>query len=231
MLTFVCIYIFTTGELSTKSSIMAPRKASKATAETLGQGLDTVSDTSPQSIDTVKTWSYVSPPRILDSIATNLSSVVDWYVEAKFSYIRVFGASVPPYALPLFMPNRLVYREIARQIVIGGISKELKGFSKKVWPPFPIHLNTYSLLDFRHAKAEATTLEDIKLVHIEFKKHESHKVMGNHMASCGLKRNEHEHSPHDDIFRGARSYDEVLNRIQTLSPEEMADFFKFQGHR
>jgi hypothetical protein len=115
--------------------------------------------------------------------------------------------------------------------VIGGISKELKGFSKKVWPPFPIHLNTYSLLDFGHAKAEATTLEDIKLVHIEFKKHDPHRIVGNHMASCGLKRYEHEHSPHDDIFRGARSYAEVLSRIQTLSPEEMVDFFKFQEHR
>jgi hypothetical protein len=48
--------------------------------------------------------------------------------------------------------------EIARQTMIGGISKELKGFSKKVWPPFPINLNTYSLLDFGHAKAEASSL-------------------------------------------------------------------------
>jgi hypothetical protein len=39
---------------------MAPRKASKAIAESSGQGTDTVSDTSPRSIDTVKTWSYVS---------------------------------------------------------------------------------------------------------------------------------------------------------------------------
>jgi hypothetical protein len=37
--------------------------------------------------------------------------------------------------------------------------------------------------------------------------------------------------PHDNIFRGARSYAEVLGRIQALSPEEMVDFFKFQEHR
>jgi hypothetical protein len=126
------------------------------------------------------------PPRISDSIVANLSSVADWYVEEEFSYIRVFGASVPPHALPLFIPDRLACREIARQTVIGGISKELKGFSKKVWPPFPIHLNTYSLLDFGHAKAEAAALEDIKLVHIEFKKHDPHRVVSNHLASCGL---------------------------------------------
>jgi hypothetical protein len=169
-------------------------------------------------------------PRISDSIATNLSSVDDWYVEAEFSYIRVFGASVPLYALPLFMPDRLVCRKITRKTVIGGIRKELEFFSKKVWPPFPIHLNTYSLLDFGHSKAEAVTLEDIKLVHIEFKKHDPHKVVGNDMVIFGLKRYEHEHSAHDDIFRGARYYAKVLSQIQTLSLEEMVDFFKFQEH-
>jgi hypothetical protein len=35
------------------------------------------------------------PPRISDSIVANLSSVADWYVEAEFSYIRVF--------VPLFL--------------------------------------------------------------------------------------------------------------------------------
>jgi hypothetical protein len=140
------------------------------------------------------------PPRILDSITANLSSVAEWYIEEEFSYIRVFNASVPPYALPLFIPDRLVCRKIVRKIMVGGIRKELKGFSKMVWPPFPIHLNTYSLLDFIHTKAEAVALEDIKFVHIEFKKHDPHRVMSNQMASCGLKRYEHENSPRDDIF-------------------------------
>jgi hypothetical protein len=93
------------------------------------------------------------PPRISDSIMVNLSSIADWYVEAEFSYLRVFSASVPPNALPLFIPDRLACHEVARQIVIGGISKELKGYSKKIWPPFSIHLSSYSLLDFGHAKA------------------------------------------------------------------------------
>jgi hypothetical protein len=140
------------------------------------------------------------PPRISDSIATNLSNVADWYVEAEFSYIRVFSTSVPPYALPLFIPDRLVCREIARQTVIGGISKELKGFSKKVWPPFPIHLNTYSLLDFGHAKAEAALWRILNWSTLSSRSTTHTRIVGNHMASCGLKRYEHENSPHDDIF-------------------------------
>jgi hypothetical protein len=47
------------------------------------------------------------PPRISDSIAVNLSSITDWYVEVEFSYLRVFSASVPLNVLQLFIPDRL----------------------------------------------------------------------------------------------------------------------------
>jgi hypothetical protein len=146
-------------------------------------------------------------------------------------YIRVFGTSLPPYALPLFLPDKLVCREITKKTVLGGISKELKGVSKKVWPPLPIHIGTYYLLYFDHAKVEATTLEEMKLVDIEFKKHDPNKVVSNDMASCGLKRYEHEDSPHDEIFQGARSYSEVLSQVQALLHGDMVNFYKFQEHR
>jgi hypothetical protein len=136
------------------------------------------------------------PPKISDSITENLSRVADWYMEKEFSYIRAFSASIPPHALPLLIPDSLAFHEIAMQTIIGGISKEVKGYSKIIWPPFPIHLNTYSLLEFGYAKAEAIALEEIKLVHIEFKKHDPHRVMSNHVASCGLKIFEHENSSH-----------------------------------
>jgi hypothetical protein len=171
------------------------------------------------------------PPRISDSIAANLSGIADWYVEAEFSYFRVFGATVPPLALPLFIPDKLACREIARQTVIGGVSKELKASSKKVWSFFPVRLNSYSLLDFGHAKAEAAALEDLSLVSIEYKKHDPQKIVSNHLANCGLKRFEHEFSPPDDIFRGARSYEEVLARIRSLAPEDTASVLRFQEHR
>jgi hypothetical protein len=142
-------------------------------------------------------------------------------------YIRVFDTSFPPYALPLFLPDKLLWFEIARQTVLSGIRKYLKGESKKVWPPFPIHIGFYSLLYFGHVKAEATNLEEMKMVDIEFKKHDPRKVVSNHQASCGLKRYEHEDSPHDEIFQSARSFSEVLSQIQALPSRDMAEFLKF----
>jgi hypothetical protein len=170
-------------------------------------------------------------PRISNSVTTNLSNVVDWYIEADFSYVRVFDTSVPPYALPLFLPDKLLCHEIDRKTVLGEIRKELKGVSKKVWSSFPIHIGAYSLLDFGHTKADTMILEEMKLVDIEFKKHDPSKVVSNHLASCGLKRYEHEDSPHDEILWGARSYSEVLIRIQAFPLGDMADFLKFQEHR
>jgi hypothetical protein len=171
------------------------------------------------------------PPWISDSIVTNLSSIVDWYVESEFSYFRVFGAYVAPHVLPLFIPNKLAFRKVPQQMVIGGVSKELKGYSKKVWSLFPVRLNSYSLLDFGHAKAEVAALEDLNLVSIEYKKHDPQRVVSNHLANCGLKRFEHENSPSDDIFQGARSYEEILAQIQSLAPEDRAKVLKFQEHR
>ena len=52
----------------------------------------------------------------------------------------------------------------------------------------------FSLLDFGHSKVEAATLEDIKMVDIEFNKHDSQKIVTNHLALYNLKRYEHEYS-------------------------------------
>jgi hypothetical protein len=84
-------------------------------------------------------------------------------------------------------------------------------------------------LDFGHAKAEAAALEDLSLVSIEYKKHDPQKIVSNHLANCGLKRFEHEFSSPDDIFQGARSYEEVLARIQSLALEDTASVLNFRN--
>ena len=53
------------------------------------------------------------PPRISDKIVTNLGKIEDWYIEDNFSYIRVFSCYASPHALPIFIPDRLVCREVS----------------------------------------------------------------------------------------------------------------------
>jgi hypothetical protein len=56
----------------------------------------------------------------------NLGKLANRFIEENLSCIRVFGCSIPPHALPQFLPDMLVCRGVAYQIVAGGINKELK---------------------------------------------------------------------------------------------------------
>jgi hypothetical protein len=172
-----------------------------------------------------------SPPRISEQVMENLKTVVDWFIEENFSYVRVFGCSIPPHALPKFLPDRLVCREVAYQIVTGGIGTELKASQKKFWPVFPVQIGKFSLLNLGHSKVEAATLEDIKLVDLELRKHDPYKIVGNHLTQCNMKMFEHENSPCDDMFKGAKTYEEILDRFQALSPDLQTNFLTFQKHR
>jgi hypothetical protein len=76
------------------------------------------------------------PPRISKQIIGNLGVIEDWYIEEIFSYIRVFGCFSSPCALPIFLPDRLVCKEVAYQIISTCITKELKVAQKRVWSTF-----------------------------------------------------------------------------------------------
>jgi hypothetical protein len=124
----------------------------------------------------------------------------------------------------------MVCIEVAYQTVIGDINKEMKEVHKKVWPTFPIQVGMFSLLYFGHSKVEVVTLEGVKLVDIEFKRHDPHKIVENHLAQFNMKRYVHENSPYDEIFRGVRSYEEVHNIFQTMPLDQQVGFLSFQRH-
>jgi hypothetical protein len=44
------------------------------------------------------------------------------------------------------------------------------------------------------------------------------------MAHCNLKTYEHEKSPCDDMFKEARAYEEVLDRVHALSSDLQTSF-------
>jgi hypothetical protein len=68
--------------------------------------------------------------------------------------------------------------------VAGGINKDLKANQKKVSSTFPIQVGMFTLLYFGHSKVEAASLEDIKLVNIELKKHDPYNIVQHHLAHC-----------------------------------------------
>ena len=120
---------------------------------------------------------------------------------------------------------------MAYQIVTGGIDTELKASQKNFWPLFPVKIGNCSLLNFGHSKVESATLEDIKLVYLELRKHDSYQIVGKHLTHCNMKMYEHEVSPRDNMFKRARTYEEILDRVQALSPDLQTNFLTFQKHR
>jgi hypothetical protein len=83
------------------------------------------------------------------------------------------------------------------------------------------------LLNFGHSKVEAATLEDIKLVDLELRKKDPYQILGNDLAHFNMKTYEHEDSPFDDILKGARAYEEILERVQALPLDLHANFLSF----
>jgi hypothetical protein len=102
--------------------------------------------------------------------------------------------------------------------------------SEEVLASFFVQIGKCSLLNFGHSKVEVATLEDIKLVDLELKKHDPYQIVGNHLAHCNMKMYEHEDSPCNDMLKGARTYEELLDRVQALSPDLQTNFLTFQKH-
>jgi hypothetical protein len=167
------------------------------------------------------------PPRISEKIMGNLKTVVDWFIKENFSYVRVFSCSIPPHSLPKFIPDKLICTEVAYHLIIGGIGTELKVGQKKLWPVFPVQIGRFSLLNLGHSKVEAATLEYIKLVDLELIQHNPYQIVGNHLAHCNMKMFEHEDSPYDEIFKGAKAYEEILEGVQVLPPNFQTRFLAF----
>ena len=101
-------------------------------------------------------------------------------------------------------------REVAHQIVKGGIRIELKASQKKSCPIFPVHIGKFSLQNLGHSKVEAEALEEVKLLNIENKRHDPYQLMNKHLIHYNIKAYEHEESPWDDMLKGTKTYKEVL---------------------
>ena len=76
-------------------------------------------------------------PRVSKEANEDILPIARWFAEEKFTYIRVFGSSTFPHVLPYYVPDRLLAREIAYQL-INVVTKKLKDDKKAIWPSFPL---------------------------------------------------------------------------------------------
>jgi hypothetical protein len=171
------------------------------------------------------------PPRIYESVLGNLKAIADWFVNESFSYLRVYGFSIPLHALLKFLPDILVLREVVHQIVKHGIGIDLKASQKKYCPIFPVYVEKFSLLNLGHCKVEYEALKEIKLVDIEHRKHDRYQLVSRHLMHYNMKAYEHEKSIYDNIFKEVKTYEEVLNGVQASSLDLQTSFMSFQSHR
>ena len=69
-------------------------------------------------------------PNISYQAGVDLKSIGRWFREEKFTYVRVFGSQAKPHVLPLYIPDKLLAREVAYQITSEGVTRTLKSKKK-----------------------------------------------------------------------------------------------------
>lgn len=71
-------------------------------------------------------------PRLSTEASVDLTAIGSWFGEEKFTYIRLFGSTSDRHVFPLYIPDNLLARELAYQITVEGMSRNLKESKKNM---------------------------------------------------------------------------------------------------
>jgi hypothetical protein len=147
-----------------ESPAMAPRKASKATIEVSGQGSDKISDTSPQSVNSIKTWSHI--PEVLQSELVDISDDSSGNEKddmiTKYNIIiqaQMHKVAARPHLLPYYgmvwwaldhvdIPTRTIINE--QRVTIGTFRPEQLQAMYKLLAMLNFVYNSEFLENFKH---------------------------------------------------------------------------------
>ena len=69
-------------------------------------------------------------PKLTKEAQVDFSSIRKWFGVQFFTYVNVFGSLARPHVLPLYVPNKLLAREVAYQTVGNRLTKFLKETKK-----------------------------------------------------------------------------------------------------
>jgi hypothetical protein len=171
-------------------------------------------------------------PRISYEASFDLPAVAHWFGEECFSYIRVFGSKARPHVLPLYMPDKLLAREISYQIMSEGVTQTLKEEKKRGWPSFPLRIGVYTLLNYKHAEKEAAKLQMLSLVSIPNRLYDPKKTAFIALEQAKLTKVVHQEDQFDDLFMGADSISQV-RQLAAMRYEdvELTEFNKLRKQR
>ena len=171
-------------------------------------------------------------PRFSKEAATDLLVVGKYFVEQWFTYIRVYGSTTDPHALPLYVSNKLLAREIAHQIVRKGLTKTLKDNKKSLWPPFPIRCGSFSLENFNHANKELLNLESLRFHTLPKRQFDPEKVAQNVTIALKVKPFIHEAHEFEDFLQSAESFKQAFDWGKVnLSHGDFERFQEFRNQR
>jgi len=146
--------------------------------------------------------------------------------------VRIFGSHANPHVLPLYIPDKLLAREIAYQITSEGVTQNLRNKKKQVWPPFPLKCGVYALHDYKHAEKEAEKMIALSLAIIPSRQFDPNKIAYNALEQAKLTKFDHAEDMFDDLFSSADSMSQVMSRAKTEYKEDkLVEFHRLREQR
>jgi len=146
------------------------------------------------------------PARCSPEAQIDIIPITRWFGEEWFTYIRVFGSTVPPHVLPLYIPDKLLAREIAYQTYSeGSLTKDLKDKKKAIWPQFPVACGAFSLFDVGHAFTEVENVTCLQLFKFPARPFDPNNVAKDFTTNVKIKVFVGKKDLFDDLFESRSS--------------------------
>lgn len=142
------------------------------------------------------------PLRCSPNADVEILPVARWFREELFTNVRVFGSTASPHILPLYVPDKLMAREISYQTCEeGGLTKDLKDKKKAIWPQFPVAYGAFSLFDVGHEFMEVNNIICLQLFKFPARPFDPHDIAKNFTIALKIKVFFGKDDLFDDIFQ------------------------------
>ena len=171
-------------------------------------------------------------PTFSPKAEVDILPVARWFGEELFTYVRVFGSFSSPHVLPLYVPDKLMAREIAYQTCgEGGLTKDLKENKKAIWPQFPVACGAFSLFDVGHAFKEVNNITCLHLFKFPVRPFDPYDIVKNFTTAVKIRVFSKEDDLFDDMFQEKNTLKEVLHSAQIHFPPAKFQEFKIYRER